>query len=699
MKNTPAILIATTLVSTALTPLALAAGHGSQKVIGQTTALIAEAGLPTLVNTQSERDLNDGESANTDFPFAEFKAIATVGEVDAKSGLALTGYPDGQAAWLADDETVRVVYQSESYATMGKAPQPETYPWAMMNGVTFTGSHIHTIDYDRAKFASFMSHQDAAQGMVKGSGKLFHTVYNGFGEVVSSPTHDPSRLDGKWGNQTRPDGTLIQFKPDFQLSQADYFFQSFCGAWYEQANKYGEGMGFADDVWLTAEEWEIGRMFPAGSSDSAATLGLASLVVDIANETAYTVPALGQTGYEKLMPINSGHKDYVVIVAAGYNHGQEPAPNRIYVGIKNRAADGSEINYATANQRDAFLARNGLLYGKIYGLALTPETFTKLGLEVTLDAKMVDEYMKDADAPNRFEGRFYPTSFQWAGFDQPVAVQDTEMMLWEQKDEQPEGYAFFNGDTKTEHPAADPSGAPRYFQNMTDEGGLMGFDLGDLGSALAAANGDLPAYLDVSVVRSVAAVDGALTLKIADQFKTKDGDASIHMEKGVAKMVAPDGLYWAKTADGDYLIVDEDSGNDFGERKYVLTIDDDLNVTDAHLLAIAGGKHSPRYQAGVSALGGAFTKPGTAEFSGSWPVTALIAQKADGSFYSMEELQGSARQTIRGALPAAQQTFIGVVQARPESSGAVEANGGDAGGQVFMFTFDVNKSSAKLASN
>ena len=699
MKNTPAILIATTLASTALTPLALAAGHGSQKMIGQKTALIAEAGLTNLVNTQSERDLTDGESANTDFPFAEFKAIATVGEVDAKSGLALTGYPDGQAAWLADDETVRVVYQSESYATMGKAPQPETYPWTMMNGVTFTGSHIHTIDYDRAKFASFMSHQDAARGMVKGSGKLFHTVYNGFGEVVSSPTHDPSRLDGKWGNQTRPDGTLVQFKPDFKLSQADYFFQSFCGAWYEQANKYGEGMGFADDVWLTAEEWEIGRMFPAGSSDSAATLGLASLVVDIANETAYTVPALGQTGYEKLMPINSGHKDYVVIVAAGYNHGQEPAPNRIYVGIKNRAADGSEINYATANQRDAFLARNGLLYGKIYGLALTPETFAKLGLEVALDAKMVDEYMKDADAPNRFEGRFYPTSFQWAGFDQPVAVQDTEMMLWEQKDEQPEGYAFFNGDTKTEHPAADPSGAPRYFQNMTDEGGLMGFDLGDLGSALAAANGDLPAYLDVSVVRSVAAVDGALTLKIADQFKTKDGDASIHMEKGVAKMVAPDGLYWAKTADGDYLIVDEDSGNDFGERKYVLTIDDDLNVTDAHLLAIAGGKHSPRYQAGVSALGGAFTKPGTAEFSGSWPVTALIAQKADGSFYSMEELQGSARQTIRGALPAAQQTFIGVVQARPESSGAVEANSGNAGGQVFMFTFDVNKSSAKLASN
>ena len=690
--------LSTTILSSSLTFTAIASGHGSQKVIGQTHALIAEAGLPIISDANSSNNnLKDGESANTNFPFANFKAIATVGEIDAISGLALTGYPDGQAAWLSDDDTVRVVYQSESYATMGKAPKPETYPWKMVNGVTFTGSHIHTIDYDRTKFADFMNNNNSAKDMVKGSGKLFNKVYNGFGEMVSRPSFDPTYLSGKWGNQTRPDGTLVQFKPDFKLSKADYFFQSFCGAWYEQANKYGKGIGFTDDVWLTAEEWQIGRMFPAGNSDSGATLGLASIVVDIKNKTAYTVPALGQTGYEKLMPINSNHKDYVVIVAAGYNHGQEPAPNRIYVGMKNRAADGSEINYSTASERDSFLARNGLLYGKLYGLALTPETFDELGVEIDLDAKMVDEYMKNADAPKRFKGRFYPTSYQWSGFDNPVAVKETEMMLWEVEAEQPKGYAFFNGDTKTEHPAADPSGAARYFQNMTDEGGLMGFDLGNIGSALEAAKGELPVHLDVSVVRSIAAVDGALTLKIGNQFKTVDGDASIHMEKGVAKMVSPDGLHWSKTADGDYLIVDEDSGNDFGERKYVLTIDADMNVIDAHLLAIAGGKHSSRYQAGVSALGGAFTKPGTTEFSGSWPVTALIKRKADGSFYSMDELTGSARQDIRGKLPTLEQTYVGVVQARPESSGAVAANGGDAGGQIFMFT--MNPTGTKLVSN
>ncbi len=40
------------------------------------------------------------------------KTIATVGEVDKMTSKALTGYPDGQAAWLQDDDTVRVAYQS-----------------------------------------------------------------------------------------------------------------------------------------------------------------------------------------------------------------------------------------------------------------------------------------------------------------------------------------------------------------------------------------------------------------------------------------------------------------------------------------------------------------------------------------------------------------------------------------------------------
>ena len=648
-----------------------------QKYIGQTTALIPEAGTSTV-------SLKDGESGNTLFPFAKFKALATVGEIDKNSGVALTGRPDGHATWLKDNATVRLAYQSESYGTMGSSPNPETYPWVMESGVRFTGSHIHTIDYDRAGFANFMTNDLSAAEMFKGSGKLFHTIYNVFGQKVIGSSPDPTMLNSKWGNQTLPNGTNVQFSSSFRLSKADFLFQSFCGSWYEEANKYGRGVGFADDIWLAAEEWTIARMFPRGKVDANATMGLASLAVDIKNGIAYTAPALGQTGYEKMVPLNSGHREYVVIATSGYNHGKGLAPLRVYVGMKDRKPDGSKIDYATANERDRFLARNGLLFGKIYGMAISNQTVTTLATHHKPTDKMIDEYVQKVDAPKTFLASFVPTSYEWGGWDKPTAVQDTEMNLWDKIDEQPEGYIYFNGDTKVEHVAVDPSGAPRYFVNLTNKGALMLVDFG----RFTFDGKTLPERLPATITRSIAAIDGSLTLKTGGGFKTTYGDASIHIETRKSKMVAPDGLYWTKTSEGDYLIVDEDSGNDFGERKYVLSLDSSLNISSGHLLAISGGKHSSRYKARVSAIGGAFIKSGSNEFSGSWPVTALIAKKSDGTFYTMDELKGRARQDIRERIATSGQTYIGVVQAPPESSGPVLKNDGDTGGQIFMFTMD-----------
>jgi hypothetical protein len=237
-------------------------------IIGSVTALIAEA---STADEPSENSL-DGQSGDTDFPYIQkMKALATVGEIDQSTGFALTGYPDGNAAWLVDNDTVRVTYQSESYGTMSS----ETYPWEMSNGVTFTGSHIHTIDYDRNAFAGFLGNDLAASTMVQGSGFLFNTIYNQFGEVVL-----PKAQGGKWGNQTKPDGTVVEFADSMKLTEADFFFNSFCGAFYEKANKYGDGIGFADDVWITAEEWNISSMFDGTGVDTNDTMGLASVVVD-----------------------------------------------------------------------------------------------------------------------------------------------------------------------------------------------------------------------------------------------------------------------------------------------------------------------------------------------------------------------------------------------------------------------------------
>lgn len=698
-------------------PLSSCSEIMSLKTIGSVTALIPEA---STANDPSE--LLDGQSGDTVFPYARFKALATVGEIDPLTQRSLTGYPDGNAAWLKDENTVRVAYQSESYATMSN----QTYGWQMDSGVKFTGSHIHTIDYDRSKFADFLNNSDPASTMFKGSGHLFNTVYNVFGEEVTAKTSDPADLAGKWGNQTNPDGTIVEFLPNRQLSEGDFFFHSFCGAHYEPTHKYGEGMGFEDDVWLMGEEWNIGDLMFAdpdgagplrGFDVANQTMGLASMVVDIKNEVAYTAPALGQAGYEKLLPINPGHADYVVIVASGYNHDINPAPMKLYVGRKGYGADGEPLDLMDPmlSERDRFLARNGLLYGQLYGMALDAQTYADLGIStVDADTKMLDAYLRNGAAPEQFEARYYPTSYRWDGFDSPEAVAGTEVFRWAQDgdakaggaeaNEQPLGYTYFNSDTKVEHSSVDPDASKfRFVQNHTRTGGLLGVEMADLAAEIAGNDADgngLPDYLSAAVTRILSATDGALTLDVGGKGvghfnatgNPSGATAEKHIELNNRKMNDPDGLLWIRSANADVLIVDEDSGNDYGERKFALVVDQDLNVlpdSTGYFLAQAGGNKNPRALAGAAAYPGTFSRATSSEFSGSWNVTPLVARKADGSFYTMEELAGTGAAQVAQSRPLADQVLIGVVQQPGESAGAVAATKSDQGGQIFMFSMDL----------
>jgi Ca2+-binding RTX toxin-like protein len=216
-----------------------------------------------------------------------------------------------------------------------------------------------------------------------------------------------------------------------------------------------------------------------------------------------------------------------------------------------------------------------------------------------------------------------------------------------------------------------------------------------------ANNNKLPDYLSADITRIVAAVNGTLTLDVggkgeghADSKGNPDGTtATQHIETKSFKMVAPDGLIWVKSSDADVLIVDEDSGNDYGERKYALVIDPETLAVEpdgtGYFLAQAGGTKNPRAAAEASAYGGTFEAPRGSEFSGSWNVTALVARKADGTFYSQEELAGSGHQIVEQSRPLADHVFIGVVQQGGESAGAVEAVKADYGGQILMFSMQL----------
>ena len=86
-------------------------------IVGSTTALIPEASDAAV----SGATVADGQSGDTDFPHGMIKAIATAGErsvCDDSFGHKIAGVPDGMGAYLADDHTLRVIVQSESYGPL-----------------------------------------------------------------------------------------------------------------------------------------------------------------------------------------------------------------------------------------------------------------------------------------------------------------------------------------------------------------------------------------------------------------------------------------------------------------------------------------------------------------------------------------------------------------------------------------------------
>jgi hypothetical protein len=85
--------------------------------VGSITDLVVEAGDAII----SGAPVADGKSGDIAFPYGEIKAIVTAGErsvCDESRGEVIVGKPDGMGAYLINDDTIRVVFQSESYGPL-----------------------------------------------------------------------------------------------------------------------------------------------------------------------------------------------------------------------------------------------------------------------------------------------------------------------------------------------------------------------------------------------------------------------------------------------------------------------------------------------------------------------------------------------------------------------------------------------------
>ena len=173
------------------------------------------------------------------------------------------GVPDGMGAMLYDDDTVRIIFQSESYGPMYR----ESYPFIVnSNGGSFTGSHVLYVDYDRTLLADFMTHGDSAYSMVKGSGNLIQSAYNLKGNLVGTRNTDADCVsnDGAHFSNTDPSGCALW--EDIMADPApqhgvDWLMQSLCSAHLEEAEQWGSGIGVQDDLFITNEEWITCKFF------------------------------------------------------------------------------------------------------------------------------------------------------------------------------------------------------------------------------------------------------------------------------------------------------------------------------------------------------------------------------------------------------------------------------------------------------
>jgi len=385
--------------------------------IGSTKELIPEAGDAAA---NPAKYIQDGKSGDVDFPFGQIKPIATVGEYTMKGedGYFVVGVPDGQGAYLVDDDTLRFVFQSESYGTISGG---ESYPWFVNDGAaSFTGSHVQYVDYERSMLPSFMSDahkavsaRSSAEMMVKKAGNVIKRAYNLKGEpVMARNTTGPTLMGAHFSNtDANGEWALATDLP----TDADWIMQSLCSAHLALRHQWGNGLGVEDTLFMTNEEWIRYTDTPF--------VGLSAHAINLATGEDYAVGAFTNSGFEKIVEINSGHPDWVAFVPQGYNGDfgtitstiarrnalglrddgnpyvfpRDVVPTRLYLGKKGYNEKGEPAT--------DFLSRNGLRYGQLYGFAVPTSELDR------------DAWHKEAGRTNgdALAGSFYPIDWRWDG--------------------------------------------------------------------------------------------------------------------------------------------------------------------------------------------------------------------------------------------------------------------------------------------
>jgi len=653
--------------------------------LGSNTGLYAEAS-----DAGNDTSLAvDGQSGDVDFPFMQMKTLASVGEV-WENGQPYVGVPDGLGAYRKNQNQIRLLIQSESY---GPITAYQSFGHLVNdNTLSISGSHLMYFDIAADKLQNFLNSSDPGSSVIEDFGEVIRSVRNCEGNLVEPPESwtaatafdSATTIDGHWAILE----SSRQYKGNKQVH-----FQSFCAAYAYYKENWGPGYGAADDFYLTNEEWSY-------LNDDPKIRGLPAWAIEPYTGEAWAVAAFGMGGFEKISSMYIDSTKYIAFLPSGYNGAfgsskpnivaakgnrsdgtpyvwpQDIVPSQIAIGKKN-------VGYDCMTADTSFLGRNGLKCVKVYGFATTNSEITADGL---------DAYMKTgagATAGSTSTGKYLPTAWRFEG----VMSSFIDDLAWKWQDppvyEGDGDYHFVVSKTrdargkKHEHLSAVPKAESTYLHSST-AGHIVMYKLTNGFTADATSASDeygFPLAMDATMT----SIQGEVTPNMVFGGKgiTSAGveNRVMHDKKGgeYTTFEDIDGMQIVSASDGDYVVIQEDGGNVYGERMFWTKVDlQDPKELTWYWGAQAGGRKNTRMMAGVTIPSNSHGSPKESEFSGVWDLTLATTAGAN----NFERLQASLSLPIKEHLLAINLQMHGV------TGGDVKHTLSDRGGQTYVAILD-----------
>merc|ERR1712113_1017809 len=267
---------------------------------------------------------------------------------------------------------------------------------------------------------------------------------------------------------------------------------------------------------------------------------------------------------------------------------------------------------------------------------------------------------------------------------------------------------------------------------QTSTAGYFGhYYLNDIEEKLAGAT-EFPTEIDSSYflyqgendIRSQIVLNGAGLLNIVEECPgAEDATVNCDNDNSVKNTFEDiDGFEVVAAEEGLFAIIQEDSGNELGERMFIAQLEHEQDEKELtyHFMAQSGGKYNSRFGNGVGIPAGTNRKGGSHEFSGVIDLSGMLAKgkrrarglnekkvkvgarelntkrglkkggdddekEEDSSGFMVKAGDGAAKRKAEHMVPINDKYIAVNIQAHNLDGGVVSAFNADRGGQIMVY--------------